>query len=172
MTDTRRFEVSFSGIDWVANFEKTRWFLVLRLGKPDAGGLNKLLHVSNKVVQDYGQLPLYTSSGVVKHQIAGDNGTGPPKRISSRSTSSAKKSVSGWNNMLDASDAFHISIAWTLSAPNNELIELTKSMVFNQFAEIQHRTFKVEEIKCKVGNVVTRLPLSTGVVEGQGLFGL
>ena len=57
-----RFEVAFSSLDWVPNFEKNRWFLVLRVKVPENNGLNKLLHVSNTVVQEYGQAPLYVEA--------------------------------------------------------------------------------------------------------------
>ena len=49
----------FTGLDWVSNFEKNRWFLVLRVKAPDNNELNKLLHISNTVVQEYDQPPLY-----------------------------------------------------------------------------------------------------------------
>jgi len=54
----RPFDVGFSSLGWVPNYEKTLWFLVLRASKPETDGLNKLLHVSNKVAAEFGQ-PLF-----------------------------------------------------------------------------------------------------------------
>lgn len=150
-----RFGIWFAGLDWVANFEKTRWFLVLRLRKPELDGLNKLLYLSNQVVQEYGQPPLYAK--VSMHPV-----------ISKR-----KKSL---NNSLvgteDFSDAFHISIAWTLNAPTQELLELTKTVARDQMTALDGVEVEIKEIKSKVGNVVTGIPLPRTVSVGKGLFGV
>jgi len=153
----RPFDISFVGLDWVSNFEKTRWFLVLRLKRPDSDGLNKLLHVSNQVVQEYGQLPLYANAPT-------------PSKISKNKISTRKSPKSPWVDMDDASGAFHISIAWTLSSPSQELLELTESTTENYMENISQLQVKVEEIKSKVGNFVTNIPLPQNFSVGKGLF--
>lgn len=74
--------------------------------------------------------------------------------------------------MQDLSAAFHISIAWTLTEPSLELVELTKSMTHNQFDRIKKIEISVEEIKAKVGNFVTSMPLPKSVAVRKGLFGV
>lgn len=56
-TGLRAFRVHATDLSWEPNFEKTRWFLVLRLGRPEGDRLNKLLAITNRVVRDLG-LPL------------------------------------------------------------------------------------------------------------------
>ena len=77
-----------------------------------------------------------------------------------------------WGEMKDASDAFHVSIAWTLEAPNQKLVELTNSSMSDEFEGFRQTQVKIEEIKSKVGNIVSSMPLRKSVVEGIGLFGL
>jgi U6 snRNA phosphodiesterase len=155
VTKSIRFRINFAGLDWVANFEKTRWFLVLRLGKHELDGLNKLLHLSNQVVEEYGQPALYT-------------------KLSTYPESSKKKKApnNSWVDMEDVSDAFHISIAWTLTSPSHELLELTKTLGRDQMKELDRIEVKIEEIKSKVGNTVTNIPLPRTVSVRKGLFGV
>ncbi|KAF8865313.1 hypothetical protein BDZ45DRAFT_788981 [Acephala macrosclerotiorum] len=163
----RPFNVSFSGLDWVPNFEKTRWFLVLRLQKPNSDGLNKLLHVSNAVVQEHGQPPLYakpSTSSIVK--------SGKSPNQSRKRKLFIENATSLWKDMQDLSTALHISIAWTLTEPSQELVELTKSVTHDKFDKIKKIQISVEEIKAKVGNIVTRMPLPKSVTVGKSLFGV
>jgi hypothetical protein len=74
--------------------------------------------------------------------------------------------------MDDISDAFHISIAWTLSSPSQGLLELTESTTVDYRKEISRIQVKIEEIKSKVGNLVTNIPLPETVSVGKGLFGI
>ncbi|KAE9368409.1 hypothetical protein N431DRAFT_381813 [Stipitochalara longipes BDJ] len=151
----RPFDFSFSGLDWVANFEKTRWFLVLRLRKPELDGLNKLLHLSNQIVQEYGQPALYTR-----------------RPLQTKRKPPAKKLPNArWVEMEDVSDAFHISIAWTLAAPNEELLEITTTVSTEYTQILDQIQVQIGEIKSKVGNVVTNIPLPKSVLVGKGLFG-
>ena len=155
MTNIFRFDIAFTGLDWVANYEKTRWFLVLRLRKPEFDGLNKLLHVSNQVVQEYNQPALYTTRNI----------------HGKRERPTRKLPYAQWVDIQDVSDAFHISIAWTLTAPNDELLKLARAMFAAYKKELDQFQVQVGEIKFKVGNVVTSIPLPKTVLVGQGLFG-
>ena len=56
-----RFHVHLDGLDWVSNYEKTRWFLVLHVGKPEGDHLNRLLGLTNQTLGLFGQPPLYAS---------------------------------------------------------------------------------------------------------------
>ena len=73
--------------------------------------------------------------------------------------------------MQDVSDAFHISIAWTLEQPSFELLARTKSLFADGFEDVKKISFDVEEMKVKVGNVVTNIPLPKKVVEEKALWG-
>jgi hypothetical protein len=132
---------------------------VLRLKKPELNGLNKLLHLSNQVVQEYRQPVLYTKLSL----HAGNSKRKAP----------AKKSPNTfWVDMQDVSDAFHISIAWTLTSPNPELLELTRVVATDHLTELDQIQVEIGEIKAKVGNVVTNVPLPKTVSVGKGLFGV
>jgi hypothetical protein len=167
VTKIHRFNVLFSGLDWVPNFEKTRWFLVLRLKAPDGNGLNKLLHVCNIAIQEYGQPSLYAKA-VERKKPKKTRGPGKYGRMANRRGSELKMD---WSSMQDLSNAFHISIAWTLESPNQYLLDETKSFATEQLGEVKTLAVEVEEIKAKLGNVVTSIPLQKNLVEGKGLFG-
>ncbi|TGO30606.1 hypothetical protein BPAE_0004g00630 [Botrytis paeoniae] len=167
----RPFEMAFSGLAWVPNYENTRWFLVLRVNTPESNALNKLLHVSNKVVEEFGQPPLYANSrtSVNGQQVArGAHHSQHGKPF--RDKTQQKKDV--FNDVADLSDAFHISIAWTLLPPDQELIEATERLTANELMKVKQIQIKTEEIKAKIGNVVTNVPLPVGITEGKSLFGL
>jgi hypothetical protein len=160
------FDVTISSLDWVPNFEKTRWFLVLRVQAPGTDGLNKLLHVTNRVVQEHGQPPLYIKA-------AGEKSTYEPlESVRSSSTPIRGEPSADWDGMQDVSDAFHISIAWTLEPPSNNMLDATKSVALNQFDSVRRVLIRVEEIKAKVGNTITSVRLQKNVSEGRSLFGL
>jgi hypothetical protein len=144
----------------------------LRIQRPATDGLNKLLHVSNTIVQEYGQQPLYIKSIKASKDATTKNNRGPRAKPDRRNSLSKKSSMFDWGKMKDASDAFHVSIAWALEAPSQKLVELTNSRMSDKFEEFKQTQVKIDEIKSKVGNVVSSMPLRKSVVEGKGLFGL
>ncbi|KAJ5889031.1 hypothetical protein N7495_009072 [Penicillium taxi] len=85
-----RFKVTFDSLKWVSNFNKTRWFLVLHVQKPEGDELNSLIRLSNKVMAMFDQPPLYTSSKDTDQ------------------------------NERDFTDNFHVSIAWSLTEPSDD----------------------------------------------------
>ncbi|KAJ5642902.1 uncharacterized protein N7484_005409 [Penicillium longicatenatum] len=66
------FALKPNGLKWVSNYERTRWFLVLRVGKPGPDSLNGLLRLSNRVLARFGQPPLYASHGNQHNQDFSD----------------------------------------------------------------------------------------------------
>jgi hypothetical protein len=72
--------------------------------------------------------------------------------------------------MEDVSDSFHISIAWTLTSPNEELLKLTRTVTTDYVEKLDRIQVQIREIKSKVGNVVTSIPLPNSVIVGKGLF--
>lgn len=169
VTNISSFDITFSRLDWVPNFEGTRWFLVLRLNVPDSNGLNRLLHACNKVVQEHGQPPLYTKTIEKNPQPMESfkNASKVSRPFGSDVEGNSMQDVSD-----DVSDAFHISIAWTLEPPSLDLLKATESTAKDQFQDVKKMLVKVEEVKAKVGNVVTNICLQNKVLEGKGLFGL
>jgi len=172
----RPFKFTFAGLDWVPNFETTRWFLVLRLQRPGGDELNKLLRVGNRVVRDFGQPPLYVppASSTSDEAMLGSTVKAPRHGDRTGRARGAVPPVRA-SDAQDVSDAFHISVAWTLEPPSEELREATKTLVNDaQFDEIRGLGVKVEAIKAikaKIGNVVTHIDLPVNVMEEKGLFG-
>jgi len=159
VSGVRPFDITFTGVKWVSNFEKTRWFLVLSIPKPESDGLNKLLHVCNSVVKQYGQPPLYpkpptgpafTPRKKQHKRSSQENSRAPYNKIHSNMD---------WTDMQDATDTLHISLAWTLQNPSKDLLELTDTVAKDHLKLLQEIEVRVNEIKCKVGNIVTSMPL-------------
>ncbi|KAM3067610.1 poly(U)-specific 3'-to-5' RNA exonuclease [Clarireedia jacksonii] len=157
----RPFDVGFSSLGWVPNYEKTRWFLVLRVSKPETDGLNRLLHVSNKVAAEFGQPPLYAQPTPIH---------APPKKHTARRN--IRNTSLSFEHMQDLSDAFHISIAWALIHPDKEVITATDLAMKDQSTTLKDIQVTAKEIKAKIGNIVTSIPLSKGATEDKSLFGL
>ncbi|KAJ5953590.1 hypothetical protein N7454_000486 [Penicillium verhagenii] len=57
------FSLTPDGLKWVSNYQATRWFLVLRVAKPENDNLNRLLHLCNRALARFDQPPLYASRG-------------------------------------------------------------------------------------------------------------
>lgn len=127
------FSVKPKSCAWVSNYEKTRWFLVLSLARPEGDQLNDLLQLCNKVATEYDQPRLYDTPNFEPSTPSVDQGS---------------------NDGFDRSSAFHISIAWTLVPPSQDLIEAAI-----QWSNDTIDAFTVEDIKVKIGNAVTSVPL-------------
>ena len=87
----RGFATGVSEVGWVCNNDRTRWFLVLRLTRPENNDLNKLLNACNGCAVSLGLDSLYASDGP-KSKDGGDQ--------------------------KEHDDCFHISIAWALQGPD------------------------------------------------------
>lgn len=160
-------------MDWVGNLEQTRWFLVLRMTKPDNDGLSKLLQVTNQAVESFGQPPLYSASQ-----------SQTPNAIRSMGPARLSRSVRGGRahksyglrdsrnpgpeiDNEDVSSHFHISIGWALEPPSTELAERIKAI---SLGEIMALRIPVNAVKVKIGNMITLISLPTKVEEGRGLI--
>ena len=135
----KHFRVEATKLDWAANHDKTRFFLVLRLSKPQDDELNRLLSLCNATAEHFGQPQLYVEPTDI-HQL--------------RVRPQLKGNKTG--KIADQSDAFHISIAWTLDEPNDSARQSLAAL-----AEDQLPTLKVSfhVLKLKIGNAVIDLPL-------------
>ncbi|KAG4440967.1 hypothetical protein IFR05_003531 [Cadophora sp. M221] len=161
----RPFDITFTGLKWVANFEKTRWFLVLSIPKPESDGLNKILFVCNSIVKQYGQPPLYPKPPTGPSIYARKKQQRRQSQENRETPSDKSHTNLDWSEIQDATDAFHISLAWTLQDPSQELLELTESVAKDHLNRLQNIEVSVKEIKCKVGNVVTSISLRTNPFE-------
>jgi hypothetical protein len=109
--------------------------------------------VCNENIERYGQPPLYASP------------TKKPPEKKSRKINSVKGSDP------DLLDSFHISIGWTLEEPNPRSMAGVKAMSKNElFQNVKRISFTVEDVKAKVGNVVTTIPLPLKLAEISNLF--
>lgn len=150
------------GLEWVANYEKTRWFLVLKLERASQNGLNKLLHLSNQTVANFGQPPLYTD--LLQYSADGRSRKRPTaNRGRSKETTKAAISSSMSHSEpltdIDMSSSFHISIGWTLGVPSQDLRERLNTR------GIDFLTLKVDvsTVKVKIGNGITAISLATKI---------
>lgn len=128
---------------------------MLGVQKPERDELNRLLKASNDAAATLGLPPLYTNGGFAAGGGRDDGSVGKfqkPTQIRGRQV-----------EQRDCSDAFHISIAWSLEAPEEELRDpMTQGEVV---AILERETSKIqvsfEVVKVKIGNAVHSLSLAT-----------
>ncbi|KAF2498614.1 hypothetical protein BU16DRAFT_524703 [Lophium mytilinum] len=172
----RPFDTEATALKWVPNYERTRWFLVLGLAQPEGDELNKLLDACNATAVEFRQPELYSGSGSsenIKDEIENAEGRKHRKkrRRSRRSTSSTKVEAP-----QDRSEAFHISIAWTLEDPGTAYTDLLQGPDVEAFLDKEVRAMKVrlEGVKVKIGNAVSLVPLAPAkkLDDSHGMLGL
>ncbi|KAI9698487.1 MAG: poly(U)-specific 3'-to-5' RNA exonuclease [Candelina mexicana] len=171
----RLFEISFTGIEWVSNYESTRWFLVLRLSKPATNALNRLLHISNQVAASFGQSTLYADPNPGPEPPARGRGSGRGRGFRGRHDTRFTRGERRVKPLIaDCSPHFHISIAWTLQAPSPTLLERTQApeVARSVQKEIRDLALRFDSVKLKLGNTVTVIALPTRAEEGKGLLGI
>lgn len=137
---------------WHRSPDSERSFLVLRVRGPSGTNdeLSALLRTCNRLVASYGQPQLYAP--------------GSP----------------GHDGSNHASDAFHVSLAWSFIAPTAELSQKTAEVFARpefRDAILSRISIPVEGVKAKIGNVVTNIALpetggGSGSRNGMGLFGV
>jgi len=149
-----------TGFDWVSNDEKTRWFLVMRFSRTPQNGLNEMLRISNQIVQDFRQPPLYTKvrPSFDAHYSQGYKMTQKqrlPKdpRPSSQRLPSQREPL----EEADMSYNFHISIAWALSGPTED----SKEKLDQASHDFQAMKIGINTVKIKIGNSVTSVSLTS-----------
>ncbi len=158
-----RLEISARGLGWVANYENTRWFLVMQVQKPPGNELNKLLRVSNETAKAFKQPPLYTEQlppGMDdgSRKLSQRSVTGKTAREKGSSTGSHSQKGLSSDKDLDMSPNFHISIGWMLKAPSQDMVLTLNSVSVEQSAGFQ---VSVDTVKVKIGNGVIVVPLSS-----------
>lgn len=146
LTSYARFNVTTNSLDCVSNYEKTRWFYVLRAEKPEGNALNRLLQLSNRALARFEQPPLYESSQDVA-AVRKSNGGG---------TTLPRESSDSGQTGADYSHCFHISLAWSLTGLSSAESELIGGVDLQKVRELSVR---FDCVKVKVGNHVSSIPL-------------
>lgn len=148
------FELIPTSMEWHRTHESARSFLVLRVvsAAPSDGTLDSrdsqrvprgrnvelstLLHQCNQLCRSFGQPELYALDQKVGNSVATD--------------------------AVVVGDAFHASVAWSFAEPTEELKRVTADICAS--AEFKKGAsgmrISVDGIKAKIGNVVTRLPVT------------
>ncbi|KAI9785833.1 MAG: poly(U)-specific 3'-to-5' RNA exonuclease [Peltula sp. TS41687] len=171
----RPFEVSFADLDWVANYEQTRWFLVLRLARSVEGNLGRLLNVCNEAAGAFRQPLLYADAKRSKRDENGPAaaaGRERTRRGSEVGTVLRTSELSTEEAAGHSASRFHVSIAWTLERPSVELLARTRSV--NEVRAIskglEEMCVRFDVVKLKIGNVVKDIALMKAQ-ESKGLIG-
>jgi hypothetical protein len=138
---------------WAPNHNRSRWFLVLSALPPANDELNSLLRRCNETCEMFALPPLYKAAG----------GSGEKETVAAAAAPLTERKR-GEGKDRDFSDLFHFSIGWTLEEPSDAikemanidkvLLEMARSIVVN-----------VEEVKVKIGNIITSVPLQHNKLE-------
>ncbi|PYH47656.1 HVSL domain-containing protein [Aspergillus saccharolyticus JOP 1030-1] len=134
------FDTTADSVDCVSNYEKTRWFYVLRVRSPEHDELNRLLKLSNRALARFGQPPLY--------EVA------VPPSLSPRlgNDSAAKKTrVTKPAEENDYSHCFHVSLAWSLTEPSAAEKEQLATTDLHKLRDLK---IGFDCVKVKIGNQI------------------
>jgi hypothetical protein len=150
------FQLRVSGLDWVPNSEKTRWFLVLKLEKPENDGLNLLLAVTNSVVRHSGLEMLYADQDTKEDGAQGkecvDRSTTGKRGLKDRRQRRQSATVPA-----DCTGNFHFSLAWQLEEPERASIESADTL-----GPVKRLSISCDFVKVKIGNTIHDIPLLDG----------
>jgi U6 snRNA phosphodiesterase len=150
------FQLRVSGLDWVPNSEKTRWFLVLKLEKPENDGLNLLLAVTNSVVRHSGLEMLYANQDTKEDGALGkecvDRST-----IGKRGLKDRRQMRQSATIPADCTGNFHFSLAWQLEEPERASIESADTL-----GPVKRLSISCDFVKVKIGNTIHDIPLLDG----------
>ncbi|KAF1949478.1 hypothetical protein CC80DRAFT_484438 [Byssothecium circinans] len=155
----RPFNIRFSKLKWVSNFECNRWFLVLNAEKPAQDELNRLLRACNDAARRCGHAGLYT----------GGKGDGPMEgNISKAKKRRKSQSEQPVQPLEDFTENFHVSIAWNLFEPGPAWTALVQDVDVSKHVGEIDIPFSV--VKAKIGNVVNSIDLASKKL-GSGVKG-
>ncbi|KAE8382206.1 U6 snRNA phosphodiesterase Usb1 [Aspergillus bertholletiae] len=141
-SNIRAFNATTEGLRCVSNYEKTRWFYVLRVKKPENDGLNRLLKLSNRSLASFSQPALYEASPHILNADASSSTSIQWLRCSS----------------TDYSNFFHISLAWSLTEPSPDEKDQIASI---ELRELSNLSVSFDCVKAKLGNNITSMPLAS-----------
>ena len=158
----------------MANYERNRWFLVVRAKKPPGDQLNKLLRASNQAAQTLNQPCLYVTQDspavpVTKNRRRSSTNKQEGSEVRSVDFEEHMVKKSSSHGHEDMSDRFHISIGWTLQNPEEKSGEVEGDFGTQSLIEID---IPIETVKVKIGNGLVVLPLTCKTGETNGIVGL
>lgn len=133
----RAHHVRVRSLEWVSNFDKTRWFLVLKLATPTNNDLRKLLDACNGCARKFGLNELY---------------------VDGEATSDT------WGRG-EAEDCFHISIAWTLRDPTQNAVPANLAGSSTHLSHLRESHIGFDTVKLKIGNTVHDISLPPADIE-------
>jgi hypothetical protein len=148
----RSFCFKFQGLNWVPNFQRNRWFLVLSIEKPVQDELNRLLNACNEAARRHGHPGLYV----------GGHGDGPMENNDDHDRNKSRKSKADEKEDVDRSDRFHVSIAWNLEEPDDKWVTLVKNIDVGHRIKQPHASMNA--VKARIGNAVHNIDLKVGRV--------
>ncbi|KAK7521777.1 hypothetical protein IWZ03DRAFT_357381 [Phyllosticta citriasiana] len=167
---------SFSGLKWVPNCDRSRWFLVIGVRRPNGDAINRLLLASNQTAKAFGYPELYNQSA--KGNLG--HGDGVDMSGSWGSAADADQGTDGKshkNGLVAANDdrshSFHVSLAWSLDAPPDQLLDISAEQHVTQWLdkEVSKLTVHFDTVKAKVGNAIHSIGLSPKRHEEKGILG-
>lgn len=118
---------------------------MIRLEKPKDDNLNRLLRISNRILDSYGQPPLYATEIGATNRLLKHDKTKPPVA-----------------EVDDYTNCFHISLAWSLTEPSLEEQQRVSSIALDEMASLE---INFSSVKAKIGNVVHSLNLASLWIE-------
>ncbi|OMP87443.1 UPF0406 protein [Diplodia seriata] len=168
----RPFEAQFDGLRWVPNFDRSRWFLVLGVRRPPNDEPNRLLLAANQAAKKFGYPELYAGTDRKQQHAEGVDMTGGwGTTTATENPEGTKGFVDGKN---DRSNAFHVSLAWSLEPPPDELREFSgvEEVADLMKQDVAQMSVRFDVLKVKVGNAIHALDIAPKRKEEKGILGL
>jgi hypothetical protein len=135
-------EVRLDRLLWAANFDRSRWFLALGVARPVGDGLNALLEACNAAAGASG-FPLLYGDGAGSGDAEDDSGS---------------------KAHPDRSDCFHFSLAWSLTAPDDDSEGLLESVWTSpEAAPAREMRVRFDRVLVKIGNAIHTIDLGSKV---------
>ena len=154
---------------WVANEDKTRWFLVMRMEQDAEDLLTALLVISNQTVVRFGQPPLYAMSIGAGSSAVRTFGSMPNTIHDHHQQVHQQQDQASRGARVDDSGSsygFHVSIGWILQEPSTSALMILKELEDS----LEPFSIAISSIKVKMGNTVNVIPLSSMQGSSSGII--
>lgn len=148
--------MKLSDLNCVSNSEKTRWFLVLRCRQSAENQLTALLKWCNGVCKELGLKQLYAAPRKAKSSTLDGR-----KQVDMqlRQQDDEDRSHRTASRREPDADRFHFSIAWFLEQPSEIGGQSEDGDVEKALKEVFKICVRMDNVKVKMGNVITSLDL-------------
>lgn len=143
---------------------------MLRIGHTPKNELTRLLQLSNRVVENVGQQPLYEEPHLLS-SVSQPRGQDQhaPRKLDRGVILRPKSRIVDSNHSVDLLySRFHISVGWSLTPPPTDLDLKIKNETGIDAITYE---FHINLVKVKVGNGVTAYPLPSKVETSNGIIG-